>query len=115
MAGPAILLAGGSPEKNLPFDVLARAARRATRCAVFFGTAAPELRVTFKREAPAVRTILAEDMARAFADAAAEARPGDTVILAPGAPSFDAFVNFQARGDAFKDAVRRLEAAAVPP
>jgi len=115
VAGPAILLAGGSPEKNLPFDVLARAARRATRCAVFFGTAAPELRVTFKREAPAVRTILAEDMARAFADAAAEARPGDTVILAPGAPSFDAFVNFQARGDAFKDAVRRLEAAAVPP
>lgn len=113
VAGVTVLLAGGAAEKNLPFDVLARAARRGTRCAVFFGQTAPQLREAFKREAPSVRTIVMEDMARAFEAAAAEARSGDTVILAPGAPSFDAFLNFQARGDAFKDAVRRLGQAAV--
>ncbi len=111
--GPTVLLAGGAAEKGLPFDVLARAARRGTRCAVFFGQTAPQLQEDFKREAPSVRTILTEDLARAFEAAGAEARPGDTVILAPGAPSFDGFLNFQARGDAFKDAVRRLGQAAV--
>ena len=44
--------------------------------------------------------------------AAAElARPGDTVLLAPAAQSFDMFRDYPARGDAFAAAVRRLAAA----
>jgi UDP-N-acetylmuramoylalanine--D-glutamate ligase len=47
-------------------------------------------------------------MDQATAHAAAAARPGDTVLLAPAAQSWDMFRDYQARGDAFAAAVRRL-------
>ncbi len=109
--GASVLMAGGAKEKELPFYPLAHAARRATRAAVFFGQTAAQLAAEFKREAPSVRTMQVEDFGDAFRAAYAEARPGDTVILAPGCPSFDGFLNFQARGDAFKQAVAALRPA----
>ncbi len=44
----------------------------------------------------------------AVSRAAAEAEPGDVVLLAPACASFDQFPDFEARGDAFVDAVRRV-------
>ena len=48
------------------------------------------------------------DVETAVARAAAEAEPGDTVLLAPAAASFDQFPDFEARGCAFAAAVARL-------
>ncbi|MBY8974981.1 UDP-N-acetylmuramoyl-L-alanine--D-glutamate ligase [Rhodobacteraceae bacterium NNCM2] len=42
------------------------------------------------------------DLETAVARARAEARPGDTVLLAPAAASWDQFASFEARGDAFR-------------
>ena len=47
-------------------------------------------------------------MERAVARAAAEAEPGDVVLLAPAAASFDQYDNFEARGQDFMDQVQKL-------
>ncbi len=47
-------------------------------------------------------------MDQVVAEAARLAAPGDTVLLAPAAQSFDMFRNYPARGDAFAAAVGRL-------
>jgi UDP-N-acetylmuramoylalanine--D-glutamate ligase len=47
-------------------------------------------------------------METAVLRAAAEAEPGDTVLLAPAAASFDQYPDFEARGDAFVGIVRSM-------
>ena len=47
-------------------------------------------------------------MERAVAQASAEAEPGDTVLLAPAASSFDQYPNFETRGEDFTARVKAL-------
>jgi UDP-N-acetylmuramoylalanine--D-glutamate ligase len=47
-------------------------------------------------------------MDEAVSMAAGLARPGDVALLSPAAASFDMFVDYAARGDAFRSAVERL-------
>lgn len=51
---------------------------------------------------------IAETMDRAVARAAAEAQPGDVVLLAPAAASFDQYPNFEKRGEHFAALVAGL-------
>ena len=48
-------------------------------------------------------------MDEAVATAAALAQAGDVVLLSPAAASFDMFVDYAARGDAFRAAVDAWE------
>ena len=54
---------------------------------------------------------ICDTLDRAVAQAASEAEPGDTVLLAPAAASFDQFPDFEKRGEAFIAAVAALDAA----
>ncbi|MCU0607655.1 MAG: UDP-N-acetylmuramoyl-L-alanine--D-glutamate ligase [Candidatus Edwardsbacteria bacterium] len=103
---PLVVIAGGR-DKGLdlsPFllEIAARA-----RAAVLIGEVrerlAGELRSTGMA---AVHT--ADDLAQAVRIAAAAARPGDVVILAPGCSSFDMFRDFEERGERFQQLVREL-------
>lgn len=49
---------------------------------------------------------ISETMERAVAQAMAEAEPGDVVLLAPAAASFDQYPDFEKRGEAFMAAVQ---------
>ncbi|MEO1599703.1 MAG: UDP-N-acetylmuramoyl-L-alanine--D-glutamate ligase, partial [Pseudomonadota bacterium] len=56
----------------------------------------------FAAELPDIPHTLVGTLEAAVAAAAAEAEPGDTVLLSPAAASFDQFPDFEARGEAFR-------------
>jgi UDP-N-acetylmuramoylalanine--D-glutamate ligase len=55
----------------------------------------------FARQLPGITSEVCITMERAVAQAMAEAEPGDVVLLAPAAASFDQYDNFEKRGDDF--------------
>jgi UDP-N-acetylmuramoylalanine--D-glutamate ligase len=86
------------------------------RAAVLLGADRQRFREALARHAPdvPVTEVTATDtgvMDLVVAEAARVARPGDTVLLAPAAQSFDLFRDYPARGEAFAAAVARLAAS----
>jgi UDP-N-acetylmuramoylalanine--D-glutamate ligase len=70
-----------------------------------FGEAGPLFTEAFTKTS-AARVVLHDDLPAAVAEAQAIAQPGDTVLLAPAGTSFDAYLNFAARGEHFRSLVR---------
>jgi len=104
---PIVLICGGK-DKGLDYDAFADAIAARARAAVLIGETAAELASLIGDRVPVVH---APDMAAAVATAASLAQPGDVVLLAPAAASFDMFADYAARGDAFRAAVAALGAA----
>ena len=57
---------------------------------------------------PHIAVAQCETLARAVAEAAGEAQPGDTVLLSPACASFDQYRDFEQRGDEFRELVGAL-------
>jgi UDP-N-acetylmuramoylalanine--D-glutamate ligase len=106
-APASVVLIAGGKDKGLDYAALTDAIARRCRAAVLIGETAERLEQLIARRVPVVRT---GSMADAVAAAAAWALPGDVVVLAPAAASFDMFDDYAARGDAFREAVRALDA-----
>ncbi len=58
--------------------------------------------------APRLPVTMSGTLEQAVSDAAAAARPGETVLLSPACASFDQFRDFEHRGDAFRTLVEAL-------
>jgi UDP-N-acetylmuramoylalanine--D-glutamate ligase len=108
---PVVLLLGGR-DKKLPWGELAVLALQVCRAIITFGEAAPmiaqtigELREAQGRETPVEQVGTLEEAIRL---AQHLAQPGDVVLLSPGATSYDAYVDFAARGAHFKQIVGQL-------
>jgi UDP-N-acetylmuramoylalanine--D-glutamate ligase len=103
--GPVVLLAGGV-DKGGDYAPLAAAARDKARVVLVFGEARERIAASLVHLGVAVRVVA--DLGAAVETAAAVARPGDTVLLAPACSSFDMFTDYTARGRAFARAVEGL-------
>jgi UDP-N-acetylmuramoylalanine--D-glutamate ligase len=94
-------------------DELVCAAAPRLRAVVLLGADRARIRGALARHAPDVPVVEATGTDTGAMDLVVEAAarlagPGDTVLLAPAAQSFDMFRDYPARGDAFAAAVRRL-------
>jgi UDP-N-acetylmuramoylalanine--D-glutamate ligase len=102
---PIVLIAGGK-DKGLDYAGFADAIALRVRALVLIGETAVELERLVVNRVPVRR---ASSMDEAVAAAVEIARPGDIALLSPAAASFDMFVDYAARGDAFRAAVERTE------
>ncbi len=113
----AVVWVAGGLAKGARFDALVPGVRERLRGVVLIGRDRDVIADALARHAPDVPVIEvtagetgpvdgADLMGRVVGAAAGLARPGDTVLLAPGCASMDQFSDYGARGDAFAAAVR---------
>ncbi|MGB2696061.1 MAG: UDP-N-acetylmuramoyl-L-alanine--D-glutamate ligase [Dehalococcoidia bacterium] len=106
---PVVLLVGGR-EKNLPLEWLADEATSSCRGVVCFGEAGSMLEKALLAAdgSPPVKRV--ETLDEATATARRMAQAGDVVLLSPACTSYDAYNNFEERGEDFRRIVRGLAA-----
>lgn len=110
---PIVLIAGGR-DKGVDLSQLATVVAERAAAAVLIGESGPALERLFLAAglARTERAATLEDAVEAADGLARGARRGSdmtaTVLLSPAAASFDMFADYEARGRAFKAAVRRL-------
>jgi UDP-N-acetylmuramoylalanine--D-glutamate ligase len=106
--GAVRLIAGGRPKQE-SFAPLAETV--AERCVAVYliGEAAERMKTELAPAAGAGVQISDErTLERALGTASADAKPGDVVLLSPACSSFDAFKDFEERGDRFRELVEAL-------
>jgi UDP-N-acetylmuramoylalanine--D-glutamate ligase len=99
------LILGGSL-KGEDFGPFARELPPNVRSIYLIGAASDELAAAL--DAAGRDYVRANDLPTAVSGAAADAEPGDIVLLSPASASFDQFANFEERGDAFRRLVDEL-------
>jgi UDP-N-acetylmuramoylalanine--D-glutamate ligase len=102
---PLRLMLGGSL-KGEDFAPFARELPATVRSIYLLGAASEELAVAL--DAAGREYVRAGDLATAVSRAAADAQPGDVVLLSPACASYDQFANFEERGDTFRRLVQEL-------
>lgn len=111
ISGPKIIIIGGF-DRKLPLGGLVESIKNNAgqiRSIVLIGTSSGRVSVELESAGFANFKIMhTKAIAEIVAEAKALARPGDSIILSPGFPSFDMFKNFEERGQLFKDAVKQL-------
>lgn len=107
---PVILLLGGR-DKNLPWEKLAEHVRSRVRHVILFGEAAELISSALGSVQPnqTLQSISrCASLQEAVQKAAELAQDGDSVLLSPGGTSYDAFKDFEERGECFRQWVNAL-------
>jgi len=104
---PVVLIAGGR-DKHLPMQEWARLIADRARAVVLVGEAGPLIRDAIAAAGAGIPIVSAGSFTETVPLARSLAQPGDTVLLSPGCTSFDAFRDYEARGEAFRQAVMAL-------
>jgi UDP-N-acetylmuramoylalanine--D-glutamate ligase len=107
---PLVLIAGGR-DKDLNWSNFAVEVLQGVEHLILFGEAAEKIESAVKNvldEGEFLQMRRCERMEDAVGIAKDVAEAGDVVVLSPGATSFDAFPDYEARGDKFRDLVRAM-------
>ncbi|GAA2181952.1 UDP-N-acetylmuramoyl-L-alanine--D-glutamate ligase [Brooklawnia cerclae] len=110
----SIVWIAGGQTKGTTFDDLVTTHAGRLRAAVLLGVDRAVIAEALARHAPQVPVVVIDRpdtgaMAEAVEAAARFARPGDTVLLAPGSASRDMWTGYDARGDDFAAAVKAVQ------
>lgn len=110
---PIVIICGGY-DKNIPFAPLAETLIHAknVRAVILTGATAPKIRAALEAHPDFTHRALPltdqPDFTAAVLAAANAAQSGDAVLLSPACASFDAFPNFEKRGERFAEIARNL-------
>lgn len=106
-----IVICGGQ-DKHIPFDPLAVALCHMASAVVLTGEARDQILTALQRcpdyDPDQLPVTVIPDYRTAMQTACEMAGEGDTVLLSPACTSFDAFRNFEERGNAFREIVMGL-------
>jgi UDP-N-acetylmuramoylalanine--D-glutamate ligase len=108
---PIVLLAGGR-DKKLPWAEWAGLVRERVDHLVLFGEAADLIRRVLgeaRTDGRPYTIAMVPTLEEAVREASAVAREGDVVLLSPGGTSYDAFRDFEERGERFRQLVESLK------
>jgi len=105
--GRPLIVIGGGKGKGDDYTPLGEAFKKYAKHVILIGEDAA-LIAEAARNVEYDRISHALSMEEAVETAWRHAKPGDTIMLSPSGSSYDMFVNFEQRGDFFKDAVRVL-------
>ncbi|MDK2981819.1 MAG: UDP-N-acetylmuramoylalanine--D-glutamate ligase [Chloroflexota bacterium] len=104
---PLVLLLGGR-DKDLPWDELANLLAERQPKVVLFGEAGDLIRTALLKSGASYSITQVADLPAAVREAERLAVTGDCVLLSPGGTSFDAFRDFEERGNHFINLVKEL-------
>jgi len=100
----------GGKDKNSDYTVLRGPLQEKARAALLIGAAAQKIESHLNGLVSIEHSLTLEN---AVLSASRQAKPGDTVLLAPACASFDQFQNYEHRGRVFKEIVNALGGAHV--
>ncbi len=107
---PLVLLLGGR-DKNLPWHDLAKLIHQRVDHVILFGEAGDKIRAAVGEVQPGQRPFTLQQfatLAEAVQAASRVAQSGDVVLLSPGGTSYDEFVDFEERGECYRQWVTQL-------
>jgi len=107
-----VLLIAGGYDKHIPYDVLGPVICQKVKRLYVNGATAGQIRAaveTAPEYTPGNPEIIdCGDFTTAVHRSAADAMPGDVVLMSPASAAFDQFKNFMVRGDCFKKLIKEL-------
>ncbi len=102
---PIVWIAGGRGDSN-EYSQLFELVQKNVKCVVSIGEESQNI---FNSFSSMVRCFQSDALREAVETAKDFAEPGDIVLFAPACKSFDMFLNYEHRGEVFKEIVNNLE------
>jgi UDP-N-acetylmuramoylalanine--D-glutamate ligase len=110
LKGPLVLLLGGR-DKDLPWEDLAAMLHERHPKVVLFGEAGNLIYaalIKFEGNSPSYPVYRVKTLEEAVLKAAEISEPGECVLLSPGGTSYDAYRDFEERGEHFRNLIKEI-------